>query len=75
MEYQRRHLGGWGASPPQGERKKKNRKKEEKERKKEGNYEYKLQITTYKVLFFKFFNTLVALKNLKKFWPLKKKLK
>ena len=58
-----------GLSPP---RKKEKRKKERKERKKEkrvkkrrnrkeGNY--KCQITTYKVLFFQFFNSQVAFKN------------
>ena len=72
--------GGLGGRrpPPQGKRKKekrkkkrKKRKKRKKEKKKEGNYEWR-QITTYKVLFFQFFNSPVSLKNKKKFCPQEK---
>ena len=65
---QGRHLrGAGGAVAPRKKKKDKKKEKkekkekrekneEEKERKKEGNYE-KRQITTYKVLFFQFFNS------------------
>ena len=82
LPSQGRHLreaGGDVAPRKEKEKKKKERKKrkkrKKKERKKEGNYK-KRQITSYKVLFFfKFFNCPVALKNKKKIWPPKKKLK
>ena len=80
---QRRHLGGLGGRrppPPQGkskkEKKKEKKKKEKKEKKREKerrNYEWR-QITTYKVLFFQFFNSPVALKNKKIFCPLQEKV-
>ena len=79
---QRRHLRGAGgavAPPPQGKRKKEKRKKKEKKEKKrekkegkrkKGTINYvKLLHITYKVLFFQFFNSPVALKNKKKILP------
>ena len=69
---------------PQGKRKKeKSEKKKEKrvtkakkERKKERNGMCDGRITTYNVtVFFQFFSRRAALKNEKKFWPPKKKLK
>ena len=75
--------GGWGGRrPPRGKRKKekrkkkrkKERKKRKKERKKEGNYMNKVKLLHIKCCLFKFFNSPVALKNKKKFWPPQEKV-
>ena len=81
---QERHLRGAGgavAPPPQGKRKK--RKKERKERKKREKREKKkerkkgtmnnVKLLHIKCCFFQFFNSPVALKNEKNFWPLPRK--
>ena len=82
---QGRHLrGAGGPSPPQGKRKKekKKEKKEKREKKREKKKERKKgTMNNVKLIhikccfFFQFFNSPVALKNTKKFWPPKKKLK
>ena len=69
--------------PPQGKRKKekKERKKEKREKKEEKREKRKkgtmnnVKLLNIKYLFFQFFNSQLALKNIKKFWPPKKKLK
>ena len=69
---------GWGAAPPP--RKRKKRKKKEKRKKKKNQKKRKRTMNNVKLLhikccFFKFFGSPVALKNKKKCWPPKKKLK
>ena len=71
--------GGWGAVAPK-EKEKKERKKEKWEKKERKKERKKGTMNNVKLLhikccFFQFFNSPVALKNLKKFWPPKKKLK
>ena len=81
---QGRHLrGAGGAVAPQGKRKKE--KKKERKKKKEEKMEKKterkkgtmnnVKLLHIKCCFFQFFNSPVALKNLKKIWPPKEKLK
>ena len=83
---QRRHLGGWGPSPPpppprKKKKRKKERKKEKKRKKREKEIKERGELWTasnycdMNDCFFQFFNNPVALKNLKKCWPPKKKLK
>ena len=79
--------GGLGGRrpPPQGKRKKEKKKekkeKKRKKRKKERKKERKrgtmknVKLLHMKCCFFQFFNSQMALKNKKKFWPPKKKLK
>ena len=76
-----RELGGGLSPPKEKEKKKKERNKEKKE--KRGKKEEKrkkgtinnVKLLHIKCCFFQFFNSPVALKSLKKFWPPKKKLK
>ena len=63
--------GGWGPLPP---RKKKKRKKKEKKKRKKGTMN-NVKLLHIKCCIFQFFISPVALKNLKKIWPPKKKLK
>ena len=79
---QRRHLRGLGVRrpPKEKEKKKKEREKRGKKKKKRKKKRMELWITSnyyiyIKCCFFQFFNSPVALKNLKKFCPPKKKLK
>ena len=81
---QGRHLRGLGAvAPPKEKRKKEKRtKKEKKEKKREKKKEKEkketinyVKLLHIKCCFFQFFNSPVAMKNLKNFWPPKKKLK
>ena len=73
--------GGWGAvaPPPKEKEKKKKERKKEKKRKKEEKRKKgtinNVKLLHIKCCFFQFFNSPVALKNKKKFWPPKKKLK
>ena len=72
--------GGMGAvapPPPKEKEKRKKKKKEKKERKKKERRELWITSNYYiqSAVFFQFFNSPVALKNIKKFWPPKKKLK
>ena len=71
---------GGAVAPPQGKRKKnkrkkKKKKKEKREKKKKKKKERKkgtmnkVKLLHIKCCFFQFFNSLVASKNLKKFWP------
>ena len=63
--------GGQGAvAPKQKEKKKKERKKEKKEKREKKEKKERREITT--CCFFQFFNSPVALKNLKKFGPPRK---
>ena len=71
---QKRYLGGGlGAVAPQRKRKKKTKKEKKKKEKKEKKRKRKkgtmndVELLHKKVLFFQFFNSPVALKNLKKF--------
>ena len=66
--------GGLGGRPPPKEKEKRKKKREKRKKEKKREKERR-QITTYKVLFFPIFNSPVALKNTKQFWPPKKKLK
>ena len=69
-------LGGRRPLPPQGKRKKEKRKKKKrKKRKKKKGTLNNVKLLHIKCCFFQFFNSPVALKNKKKFWPPKKKLK
>ena len=78
-----RGLGGLCRPPPKrkirkkvfqrNEKKKKEKKKEKKERKKGTMNNVKL-LHIKRAVFFQFFNTPVALKNLKKFWPSQEKV-
>ena len=81
---QRRHLGGLGGrrSPPRKKKKRKKKKEKKKKEKKEKKREKRkkgtmnnVKLLHIKCCFFQFFNSPVALKNLKKFCPPKKKLK
>ena len=74
-------VGGWGAVAPKEkekkkkkERKKKKKKKKKKKERKKGTMN-KVKLLHIECCFSQFFNSLVALKNEKKFWPPKKKLK
>ena len=75
--------GGPSPPPPQGKRKKEKIKKRKEKKKKKRKKEEKrkkgtinnVKLLHIKCCFFQFFNNPVALKNLKKFWPPKKKLK
>ena len=70
---------GAGGRRPQGkrkrERKKGKRKKREKKRKRKKGTMNNVKFLHIKCCFFQFFNSPVALGNIKKFWPPKKKLK
>ena len=78
-------FGGLGAvapPPPKEKEKKKNRKKKRKKREKERKKKERkketmnnVKLLHIKCCFFQFFNSPVALKNKKKIWPPKKKLK
>ena len=77
---QRRHLRGAGGAVAPPRKRKKERKKEKKEKEKKVEKRKKGTMNNVKLLhikgcFFQFFNSQVALKNLKKIWPPKKKLK
>ena len=67
--------------PPRKKKKRKKKEKKKKEKKyrkkekKEGETMNTVKLLHIKCCFFKFFNSPVALKNLKKFLPSKKKLK
>ena len=71
--------GGWGGpSPPKEKerkkkRKKKKKKKEKKKERKKGTMN-NVKLLHIKCCFFQFFNSPVALKNLKKFWPPQEKV-
>ena len=75
--------GAGGPSPPPPKKKKKRKKKEKKKKKKKEKKKEKrkkrtmnnIKLLHIKCCFFQFFNSSVALKNQKKCWPLKKKLK
>ena len=74
--------GGLGDRRSQGKRKKnkerKKKKKREKRKKRKKERRELLKTSNYYIwsaVFFQFFNSLMALKNKKKFWPPKKKLK
>ena len=68
FNLQRRHLGGWeGAVAPPKEKEKKE-KKEKKERKKKETMN-NVKLLHIKCCFLQFFNSPVALKNLKKIGP------
>ena len=62
--------GGWGAVAP----KEKEKKKEKRKKRKKGTMN-NVKLLHIKCCFFQFFNSSVALKNQKKIWPPKKKLK
>ena len=78
---QGRHLEGLGGRRPPKEKEKKKKKKEKrkkekkrkKRKKKEGNMN-NVKLLHIKCCFFQFFNSPVALKNLKKFWPPQEKV-
>ena len=72
-------FGGLGPSLPRKKKKKKKKKENRKKRKKEEKREKRKKGTTnnvkllnIKCLFFQFFNSQAALKNIKKFWPPRK---
>ena len=79
---QGRHLrGAGGPSPPKEKKKEKKKKKKKKKRKKRKKKKERKKGTMYndkllhiKCCFFQFFNSPVALKNLKKFWPPQEKV-
>ena len=67
--------GAGGRRPPRQKKKRKKEKKKIKEKEREKGTMNNVKLLHIKCCFFKFFNSPVALKNLKKFWPPKKKLK